>query len=633
MIRADTLGPVRLTVDGAPPPPELLWRKHLALLLYLARSPRRTRSRDHLAGLLWADRTEAAARHSLNEALRVLRRSLPPNGLETAAEQIRLSEDAVELDVDRLARAIERNELESAARLVVGPFLEGFGLPAATEFEDWLAAERREWTARSVRLLVARSEQLLDQGAASEGLAMAERALRLAPGADPAIQACLAAMAVLGDRAGALARFEAYAARLEADLGVRPSSSVVRLVDRIRSQPARAGPVRPEPGQAPRRAPLVGRADELGRALEWWRGARGRSSLGMVRGDLGLGKSRLLEEVGVRARLEDGVVSAIRAVPSDRATPWSGAAGLARGLADAPGIAGAPPGAIQRFRDTIPGWAARFPGRADAALPPGAALTELVRAAADERPVLLAVDDADWLDDDSAQAIEAMLRDLATCPVLVIMTRTGHETNEVLDRLEVQAGRDVPGGVLRLAPLGPEGIAALARWTFPGYTATELERLVRRLATDSAGIPLLAAELAYAVAEGLDDTAGAAWPEPLKTLDDSMPTDLPDGIIAALRVGFRQLSPGGQSVLTAAALLPERFEPDQVAAAAELTRAAAEEALDELEWNRWLAAEPRGYSFVARIARDVVRKDMLTAGQRRRLEARIEALRAGGGSA
>jgi hypothetical protein len=42
-------------------------------------------------------------------------------------------------------------------------------------------------------------------------------------------------------------------------------------------------------------------------------------------------------------------------------------------------------------------------------------------------------------------------------------------------------------------------------------------------------------------------------------------------------------------------------------------------ALDELEWHRWLVAEPRGYSFVARIVRQIVERDLLTAGQRRRL--------------
>src|SRR2546427_137992 len=46
MILCRTLGPVAVSVDGGSAPPELLWRKNLALLLYLARSPKRARAWD-----------------------------------------------------------------------------------------------------------------------------------------------------------------------------------------------------------------------------------------------------------------------------------------------------------------------------------------------------------------------------------------------------------------------------------------------------------------------------------------------------------------------------------------------------------------------------------------------------------
>jgi len=46
---------------------------------------------------------------------------------------------------------------------------------------------------------------------------------------------------------------------------------------------------------------------------------------------------------------------------------------------------------------------------------------------------------------------------------------------------------------------------------------------------------------------------------------------------------------------------------------------ALDAALDELEWARLLSAEPRGYSFVARIVRDVIDRDMVAAGQRQRI--------------
>ena len=47
-------------------------------------------------------------------------------------------------------------------------------------------------------------------------------------------------------------------------------------------------------------------------------------------------------------------------------------------------------------------------------------------------------------------------------------------------------------------------------------------------------------------------------------------------------------------------------------------------ALDELEWHRWLQAEPRGYSFVARLNHEVVAADMLTEGQRLRIRERLQ---------
>src|SRR2546421_7236814 len=52
------LGPADVRVDGAAAPAELLWKKNLALLVYLARSPKRLRTREHLVGLLWADKPE-----------------------------------------------------------------------------------------------------------------------------------------------------------------------------------------------------------------------------------------------------------------------------------------------------------------------------------------------------------------------------------------------------------------------------------------------------------------------------------------------------------------------------------------------------------------------------------------------
>src|SRR5207245_3127576 len=109
------LGPARVTVDGAAAPPELLWRKHLALLVYLARSPRKSRTREHLVGLLWSDRDEKQARHSLSEALRVLRRVLGDAGVQADVDQGRPAAGGVTLYCERFAAPAARGGRGGAA--------------------------------------------------------------------------------------------------------------------------------------------------------------------------------------------------------------------------------------------------------------------------------------------------------------------------------------------------------------------------------------------------------------------------------------------------------------------------------------------------------------------------------------
>ena len=626
MIRVETLGPVRVTVDGAPSPAELLWRKHLGLLVYLARSPKLRRTRAHLIGLLWPDKDEAAARHSLNEALRVVRRATGDQ-IVSDAEQVVLHEGAVALDVDLLTERLASGAWEAASGLVLGEFLEGFELAGASEFETWLGAERSEWRRQGTLALVRWAEALAGAGRVAESLAAAERAARLDPLSESAVRQVITALALQGEGAEAMARFEAFAAGISRELGTEPSRELTLLADRIKSRRL-AGPSRPAAGADPlRRPPLVGRAADLAALLESWRRSRAapRAEVAVVIGPQGVGKSRLLEEAARRVELDGAVVLQIRAVPADQGEPWNGLISLAAGLAAAPGVAGSPPEAIAGLVAMVPEWAERFPAVSAERerWSVGRAFTEVIKTVASERPVAVLVDDAHWLDEESLQALGAVVRSGTTAAVWVVLAAAAESGREGIDLAASQVGRDLPGALIQLGPLGDDGIAELVRWAFPLYGPTEAERMGRRLATDSAGIPLLVVELAAAVANGMEPGA-AAWPAPLRTLDHTMPGDLPGQLVAAFRVSFHRLSPPAQAALAAAAVLEDRAPLERIAAVAELSMPEAEHAVDELEWTRWLESEPRGYAFVARIAREVVVQDMLTAGQRRRLEARAQ---------
>jgi DNA-binding SARP family transcriptional activator len=610
-----TLGPVDVSVDGGGAPPELLWRKNLALLVYLARSPKRARARDHLIGLLWGDKPEDAARHSLNEAVRVLRRHAGEGGVETEGGQVRLVPGAVELDTERLEALLAVKDYGGATELVAGEFLEGFAVPGASGFDDWVTAERAVWRSRSVDALLRHADQLLTTGDVTRAHETAQRALTLDPTCDVAARALMRCRALAGDRAGALECYEAFAARLAGEVGTEPDADTKALAERVRRERTWRLPVRvraAEEAAESRRAPLVGRGAELGRLVDAWSACRHerRSALAVVEGDGGSGKTRLAEEVLGRARLDGAAVVAVRAVEADRDQPWAGVLGIARGgLLDTPGIAAASPEALARLREA--GTPARELGRA---------LVEALRAVCGEQPVLVLVDDAQWADRASLLALAAALRDLAREPLFVLLTAAPHPARVELDELRVRIGREVAGATVRLDPLATASLRDLARWALPHYNDLELDRATRRVATDSAGIPLLAVELFHAVAMGLDlrETKGA-WPEPFKTLDQTLPGDLPDAVVAAIRIRFRRLSGEAQRVLAAAAVVGGRVPRELLARGSSLEGEALDAALDELEWQRWLAAEPRGYALVARIVRDVIERDMVTSGQRQRI--------------
>jgi DNA-binding SARP family transcriptional activator len=625
MITCRVIGPVSLDLDGAPAPPELLWRKNLALLVYLARSPKRARTREHLTGLLWPEKEESAARHSLNEALRVLRRAVGDEAVEATAGQVRLAESAVWLDADELERHIADQAWDRAAAIVAGEFLEGFAVAGADAFEEWLAAERRHWKERSLVALLRLSEFVLARGLSGAALTAAMRAEALDPYSDLVARATLTALAVQGDSAAAVAHYERFAALLLRDLSIHPAEPTRVLAERIRGA---KGPRPPLPGAGQperRRAPLVGRGRELATLLSLWEACRSgpRATALVLEGDSGSGKTRLLEEFASRVRLGGGTVALIRAVEADLTEPGRGLLGLGRGgLLDAPGLPAASPEALAAFAASLPEWAERFrpvAGAAAASLPLTQAMLGALEAALEAGPLLLVVDDAQWVDPPSLLALIAALRDFPRAPLGLVFAALPEPRRAELDELRRRLGQDVPGAMLSIGPLDAAALRELAAWALPGYDAVALERVSRRVASDSAGLPILAVELLSAVAQGLDLQQGAsAWPEPLHTLTQSLPGQLPDTVVAAVRIGFRRLSQGAQQVLSAAAVLDGRVTEALLARMTGQPAPALQAALDELEWQRWLEADGQGYGFVARLARRVIARDMLTPGQRAR---------------
>src|SRR5205814_2915412 len=88
-------------------------------------------------------------------------------------------------------------------------------------------------------------------------------------------------------------------------------------------------------------------------------------------------------------------------------------------------------------------------------------------------------------------------------------------------------GRDIPGATISLGKLDHEALGRLVQWALPSYSGDAANRLARRIAADSAGLPLLAVEICHAMAQGLNlEATNGAWPHPLRTRSEEHTSEL-----------------------------------------------------------------------------------------------------------
>src|SRR3989449_3383557 len=313
------LGPPWVRVDGREAPPDVLWRKHLALLTYLALSPNGTRSRSHLLGLLWPESPDDKARRSLNEAVRRLRSALGTERLLTRGDTLQLNANELEVDVRQFETLRAEGQLR-ALELIRGEFLEGFHVDNAPAFEDWMDTQRAQIRQAATGLLVARAEEQLAVNRHVEARALARRALALDPFSEPALVLGMRSAALEGDSTGALALYHDVAERLARDIGETPSGALSALAARIRAGSWQ----RPGTRHSDLEPPLIGRREahaQLFARLDRYP-HEGPACLVIV-GDPGSGRTRLLDACTERLALAGATVATARLLESDHDAPWS----------------------------------------------------------------------------------------------------------------------------------------------------------------------------------------------------------------------------------------------------------------------------------------------------------------------
>ena len=232
--------------DGAPIGGAAGQRRLLALLAVVAASGAAGISRERLLALLWPESDEEKARRALAQGIYHARRTLGVEELFTGVADLRLNRAALDADVLRFEDAAAAGDLERAAELYAGPFLDGFHLTGSSEFEQWAAAQRSVYERRAVVILDTLARRAEEAGDHPRAVEWRRRAVAIDPLDSLATTRFMSALAAAGDRAGAIRHARVHEALVREQLDVAPDAAVSALAERLREAPEPAATL-PEP--------------------------------------------------------------------------------------------------------------------------------------------------------------------------------------------------------------------------------------------------------------------------------------------------------------------------------------------------------------------------------------------------
>lgn len=284
-----------------------------ALLAYLVVEAGKPHSRDHLAGMFWAEASDEIAARNLRQALSNLRKVIRDDGASPLINATYVSVQAkpgarLRLDVDEFTALLAACEAhphrrietcvscamrrQKALALYRGGFLEGFFLKEANVFQDWLIAKREVFHQMAADALQALIAFHRHRGETKPGIEYAQRLLKLDLWREEAHVELIRLLAQDGQRSAALKQYEECRNILAKELGIEPQNETRELYERIKSNDLPMEASVPAPDNLPQEiTTFVGRQPELEQIADLLQ--RTDSRLVTLTGLGGVGKTRL----------------------------------------------------------------------------------------------------------------------------------------------------------------------------------------------------------------------------------------------------------------------------------------------------------------------------------------------------
>ncbi len=299
----------------------------------------------------------------------------------------------------------------------------------------------------------------------------------------------------------------------------------------------------------------VGRDDELAQLDEALAAVRnGRGGMVVLAGEAGIGKSRLAGEAENRARMDGMRVLRGRAVPGEAQHPFRALAEALHGAFRETGPPEVPE--LDAYRPLL-GWV--VPEWADRAMQPEPvpvvleAVLRLLRVLARGDGLVLVLEDLHWADVETLAAVEYVVDNVGSTPILVLATSRSDTPGAGADRLDVLVTRRAATRML-LGPLHEEAVVEIARRSLD--TDALPPAIAHALRKRAEGIPFLIEEIlsAYVDAGGPTEARPEWWLARRRSLA------LPASYQELVGERLAALTDDGRGVVNAAAVLGRTFD-------------------------------------------------------------------------
>ncbi len=577
-LRLELLGGFR-ALAGRRPAGRELTERHQQILAYLALQHAAVVPRQKIAGLLWPDSTDAQALTNLRRELHHLRQVFPEieAALDIGTRTLGWHASRIAVDVDEFHSAADegvrgrRDRLEAAAALYTGDVLPDLDAP-------WIVSERDRVRAKAVQVLAALAAALEDERAFGPAIDCAQRLLQIDPLHEGAWRALMRSHARRGERAIALNVYHRCVAVLKQTVGAPPEPAT-HLAYRQILELDEGGAETAAPPPKPLTYPLLGRRDEFAALRHAWQSADGgRAQLALVRGEAGIGKSRLAEEL-VTWAAGHGIRSAsTRCYAGEGRLAYAPITAWLQSAAVGPALDALDPARLAEVWRIYPDLLSSHPD----VVPPAPQLETwqrprffeaVARVFSAASPILLVLDDLQWCDSETLEWLHFLFRTHPASRCLVVATARAEESadNAALGVLVRDLERDERLTILQLGPLD--------------RAATE------QLAEHAAGKTLDAA----ARARVFDQTEGHPLHivERARMAEDAADAALPPRVQAVVVARLVQLPTDAREVAELAAVIGRDFAFDVLAHASDLEERDLVRALDEL-WRRHIVREQEG---------------------------------------